>query len=127
MVLIEKAIMQDFRKLMVWQKAHQLVLEVYRVSNRFPKEEVYGLTNQLRRASVSIPANIAEGCGKYSDKDIANYFQISLGSLHETEYYFLLCKELGYLTPEEHASLQAVLQAIKAMLIRLIQKVRQAS
>lgn len=72
--------MQDFKKLVVWKKAHSLVLDIYKVTANFPKDEVYGLTSQIRRSSSSIAANIAEGTGKFTLKDITNYFQISLGS-----------------------------------------------
>ncbi len=78
--------MQNYKDLKVWQKAHALTLIVYKITRCFPKEETFGITSQMRRASVSIPANIAEGCGRMTRPDIANFFQIALGSLHELEY-----------------------------------------
>jgi len=84
--------MQNFKDLKVWDKAHQLTLSIYKISASFPKEEVYSLTNQLRRASASIPANIAEGCGKNSQSDLANFLNISLGSANETEYFLILSR-----------------------------------
>lgn len=89
--------MQDYRKLEVWQRAHRMVLNVYELAESFPKSETFGLIIQCRRASVSIPANIAEGCGKNSNNDFANFLNIALGSVNEVEYYFLLSKDLNYL------------------------------
>lgn len=79
--------MQNYKDLKVWEKAHQFTLGVYRVSRLFPKEEIYALTSQLRRAASSIAANIAEGCGKNTKKDFANFLNISLGSSNEAEYF----------------------------------------
>ena len=87
---------RDFRDLLVWQKAHQLVLDIYRVSQVFPKCETYGLTVQLRRAAVSIPANIAEGFRKRGRGDKARYFNIAEGSVEEVHYYLILVSDLGY-------------------------------
>ncbi len=82
---------------MVWQKAHQLVLLVYSSTKSFPKEEVFGLTSQMRRCAVSVPANIVEGYGRKSDKEKLNFFNIAKGSLTELEYYIELTLELGYI------------------------------
>ncbi|MGZ3864098.1 MAG: four helix bundle protein [Bacteroidia bacterium] len=90
-----------FKGLIVWQKAHKLVLEVYKVSKKFPKEEVYALTSQLRRAAVSVPANIAEGYKKKTAAAKMNYLNISEGSLEEIKYYFILATDLEYLTQNE--------------------------
>ena len=87
---------RSFQDLIVWQKAHQFVLEVYRLSERFPQREVYGLTSQLRRAAISIPANIAEGFRKRSRPDKARYMNIAQGSVEECRYYLILAKDLGY-------------------------------
>jgi len=116
--------MQNFKDLKVWDKAHQLTLSIYKISASFPKEEVYSLTNQLRRASASIPANIAEGCGKNSQADLANFLNISLGSANETEYFLILSKDLDYLTGEQFTILSNNINEVKAMLISLIGKVR---
>ncbi|GAB1446508.1 MAG: four helix bundle protein [Cyclobacteriaceae bacterium] len=85
-----------FTELIVWQKAHQFVLNSYKLTSRFPKEEIYGLTSQLRRAAVSIAANIAEGFGKKGKKDKVRYFNISQGSIEECKYYLILARDLGY-------------------------------
>ena len=116
--------MQNYKDLKVWQKAHQLTLNVYKESKYFPKEELYSLTNQLRRASSSISANIAEGCGKNTSVDFANFLNIALGSANEAEYFILLSKDLEYLSVEKHDTLSNQINEIKAMLISLISKVR---
>lgn len=77
--------MKDYRNIRAWQKAHQLVLAIYRISETFPPKEMYGLTSQLRRAAMSIPTNIAEGYGRSTDTEIARFFDISLGSVNEVE------------------------------------------
>jgi four helix bundle protein len=87
---------QSFKDLLVWQKAHQFVLNVYRISEDFPKTEIYGLTSQLRRAAVSIAANIAEGFKKRGLKDKARFMNIAEGSLEECQYYLILVQDLGY-------------------------------
>lgn len=87
---------EKFQDLIVWQKAHEFVLGVYKYSEKFPKDEVYCLTSQLRRASISIPANIAEGFKKKGVKDKLRYYNISQGSLAEVEYYLILSKDLEY-------------------------------
>ena len=117
--------MQNYKSLKVWQDAHQLNLSIYKRSKAFAKEEVYGLTSQLRRASTSIPNNIAEGCGKNSNLDFANFLQYSLGSTNEVDYLLLLSKDLGYLDLEEYLSLEEQLNKIRAKLINLIQQVRK--
>ena len=116
--------MQNFKDLIVWEKAHQLTVKIYLESKNFPKEELYSLTNQLRRASSSVPANIAEGCGKNSQADLANFLNISLGSANETEYFLILSKDLKYLGEETFAKLSDNINEVKAMLISLIAKVR---
>lgn len=116
--------MQNYKELKVWEKSHQLVLDIYRVTAKFPKEEVFGITSQVRRAAASIPANIAEGCGKKSRLDLANFLNISLGSANETDYFLLLCRDLKYISESEFSELENTINAIKAMLINLITKVR---
>jgi len=93
-------LMRDFRELKVWQKAHALTLDVYRATKSFPREELYGLTSQIRRAAVSIAANIAEGAGKNSRPEFARFLQIASGSASELEYHLLLAGDLGYLSSE---------------------------
>lgn len=114
--------MQDFRKLLVWQKAHRFVLSVYKCSERFPKSETFGLTSQLRRAAVSIPSNIAEGCVRDSDPEFARFLKIALGSTSESEYQLLLAHELGYLSNESYQQLNDENQETKRLLINLIKR-----
>ena len=116
--------MQNFKDLKVWEKAHQLTLDIYKASANFPKEEIYSLTSQLRRASSSVPANIAEGCGKKSQADLANFLNISLGSANEAEYFLILSRDLDYLTEEQFTILSNSINEVKAMLINLISRVR---
>lgn len=96
---------KSFRELIVWQKAHQLVLDTYDLTKTFPKEELFGLTSQMRRASVSIPANIAEGYRKRGKADKARFMNISEGSLDELTYYFTLSKDLNYISQNQYEEL----------------------
>lgn len=116
--------MQDFRSLKVWEKSHTWVLDVYRVTESFPKAEVYGLTSQLRRSAMSVPINIAEGCGRGSDKDLCRFLQISMGSASEAEYQLLLAHDLKYLPTSEYHRLHESVNEIKRMLTGLMQKIR---
>ena len=116
--------MQDFRKLHVWKKAHEEVLSVYRVTRQFPVEERYGLTSQMRRCAISIPGNIAEGCGRQQGPDSARFYQIAMGSASELEYYLLLAFELEFLNEASHATLVATVTEIKRMLSGLIRNTR---
>jgi four helix bundle protein len=116
--------MQDYRKLSVWAKAHLLAISVYKVTKVFPKEEMFTLTSQIRRACVSIPANIAEGCGRGGGAELGHFLQIASGSAHELEYHLLLARELGYLKPEEHDKINSQVIEIKRMLSALISRIR---
>jgi four helix bundle protein len=116
---------QDFRNLVVWQKSHELALGIYRLSRDFPREELYGLASQMRRAAVSIPSNIAEGCGRGSDPDFARFLVIAMGSSSELEYQLLLAKDLGYVETTMHESLERKIMEIKKMLSSLIQRVKK--
>lgn len=92
--------MMDFEKLKVWEKAHQLTLEIYKITEEYPREELYGLTSQIRRACVSIPTNISEGCVRSSDADFSRFLYIALGSTSELEYLILLSVDLKYVKNE---------------------------
>ena len=116
--------MQNYKDLKVWEKAHQFTLEVYEITKLFPKEEMYSLTNQLRRVASSIPANIAEGCGKNSQAEFAHFLNVSLGSANEAEYFLILSKDLKYINENIFDTLLKIMNEIKAMLIALISKVR---
>jgi len=116
--------MQDFRKLVVWQKSHELVLDVYRASRDFPRDELYGLTSQMRRCAVSISSNIAEGSGRGSDADFGRFLILAMGSSCELEYQLLLARDLAYLEITHHASLEKRLAEVKKMLASLIKRVQ---
>lgn len=118
--------MQDYRQLKVWEKSHQLVLAVYRLTTSFPKEEKFGLVSQMRRCAVSIPANIAEGSGRESGADFARFLQIALGSASELAYYVLLCKDLENITEERYRQMTVAVSEVKRMLTGLIQSIRSA-
>ena len=116
--------MQSFRDLKVWQKGHELTLDVYAATASFPKSEAYGIIGQLRRACVSIPANLAEGCGRGSDADFNRFVQIAMGSASETEYFLLLARDLNYLVASDHQKLERKIIEIKRMLTSLIQTLK---
>jgi four helix bundle protein len=116
--------MRDFREFKVWHKAHNLTLDIYRSTTTFPREELYGLTSQLRRASSSIPANIAEGCGRGGNAELARFLQIGMGSASELEYHILLARDLTYLPELIYDPLQDRVVEVKRMLTSLLTKVR---
>lgn len=119
--------MKDFRTLKVWEKAHALVLEIYKSTGSFPRQEIYGVTSQMRRAAVSIPANIAEGCGKDSDAELKRYFLIAMGSASELEYLFVLAVDLSYFPRDSYESLQVRLVETRKMLNAFIQNLKAKS
>lgn len=99
---------KSFKELIVWQKSHKLVLEIYKITKSYPKDEIYALTNQIRRAAVSISANIAEGYKKKTKANKLNFLNISEGSLEEVKYYIILSKDLDFITEKEYNSLEAL-------------------
>jgi four helix bundle protein len=116
--------MQGFRNLNVWQKAHDLTVVVYKTTARFPKEELYALTSQTKRAASSIGANIAEGCGRGSDADFTRFLYIAMGSASELENHLELGLDLGFLSQTDYDELQRRLIEVKRMLASLIQRTR---
>jgi four helix bundle protein len=116
--------MKDFKKILVWQKAHALTLRVYQVTASFPKDELYGLTSQIRRASASIPANIAEGCGRDTQAELARFVHIASGSASELEYHLLLARDLGFINESTHSELDTNINEIKKMLAGFAKAVR---
>lgn len=114
--------MRDFHDLNVWHKGHEFCLGVYRATRRFPQDERFALTSQCRRAAASIPANIAEGCGRGGERELARYCEIAAGSASEMEYHLLLARDLGYLDAAGHAALDQSVNDIKRMLNVLIRK-----
>jgi four helix bundle protein len=116
--------MQDFRKLKVWEKSHNLTLEIYKSTESFPTTEIYGLTSQIRRSCVSIPANIAEGCGRKSDAEFARFLQIAMWSASELEYHLLLARDLQFLKNSDYKKLDQGTVEVKQMLATLIKKLK---
>ena len=116
--------MKNFRDLKVWVKAHHLTLAVYKATSSFPKDELYGLTSQLRRSCLSIPANLAEGCGRGSQADFARFLQVAMGSASELEYHLLLARDLGYLACGDYQPISVSAIEIKRMLSSLIRKLK---
>jgi four helix bundle protein len=111
---------KDLRQLKVWERAHHLALAMYKTSLRFPKEELYGLTAQIRRASMTIPTNIAEGCGRNTDAEFAHFIQIAMGSACETEYQLLLGRDLGFVVQHDYEQLQVTVEEVKRMMSGLL-------
>jgi four helix bundle protein len=116
--------MNDFKNLKVWTKAHQLTLEVYRSTQGFPKEELFGLTSQMRRSASSIGANIAEGVGRKSDGELTRFLHIARGSASELEYHLLLAKDLQLLSQQCFDELTRTTDEVQRMLTALIQQVQ---
>ena len=100
--------MGNFRELVVWKRAQDLALAVYRSTSSFPKEEPYGLTSQMRRAAVSVSSNIAEGCGRQGDRELARFLQIARGSVRELECQLILSRDLGYLQSAQYTKLDSI-------------------
>jgi four helix bundle protein len=114
--------MRDFRELQVWGKAHALTLALYTKTRSFPKDEMYGLTAQIRRAAASIGANIAEGCGRGSDRDFAKFLQIAFGSASELQYHVLLATDLELISRSDHQQLDQSTSEVKRMLTAFIHR-----
>lgn len=115
--------MKDFRGLKVWQKSHQLTLDIYRITCGYPRQELFGLTSQTRRCSVSIGANIAEGCGKRGNNEFHRFLQIASGSASELDYHLLLAHDLKFLPDCDYQRLVSELSHLRKMLTSLILKV----
>ena len=116
--------MKNFRELKVWQKAHSLTLDVYKATGQYPKNEQFGLTSQTRRAAASIPANIAEGCGRSGDAELGRFLNIAMGSASELEYHLLLGHDLEILAEQDYQKLNNDVIEIKRMLTGFIKKLR---
>ncbi len=116
--------MKNFRDLQVWHKAHALTLTSYQATSVFPKQEMYGLTSQIRRCAVSVAANIAEGCGKRGNGEFYRFLNVALGSASELEYHFLLARDLNFISEESYKSLDHSVVEIKRMLASLACKVQ---
>jgi four helix bundle protein len=118
--------MRNYKKVVAWQRADQLTLEVYRATRGFPKDEVYGLTAQVRRAAYSVPSNIAEGAGRETDSEYLRFLHIARGSLSETEYFLHLAHNLNYLADDEYEKLTTLVNQTFAALHGLIRSISQS-
>lgn len=117
--------MQDFHKLQIWERAHQLTLEIYNVTKtQFPHEEIYGQISQIRRAASSIPTNIAEGCGRKSNTEYANFLNIAAGSASEVEYEALLARDTGYISEEQYQHWVTEIKEIRSMIYAFMEKLK---
>jgi four helix bundle protein len=116
--------MRDFTQLKVWERSHQLTLAAYKATTTLPREEQYGLKSQIRRSCASVPANIAEGCGRGSNADLARFLQMALGSASELQYHLLLVHDLSYLDPHAYERLSGEVTEIKRMLTSFIENLR---
>jgi four helix bundle protein len=117
--------MANFRELRVWERAHDLTLRIYEATANFPKQEMYGLTSQIRRSCTSIPTNVAEGCGRGGDPEPARFLHIAMGSASELEYQLLLARDLNLLAIPDYESLALHLNEVQRMLASFIQKLSQ--
>jgi four helix bundle protein len=115
--------MKDFRRLKVWEKVHLLTLDIYRATGGFPREEMYGLTSQMRRCSASMGANIAEGCGKQGNNELHRFLYIASGSASELDYHLLLARDLKYLSDVDYRRMDQSLAEARRMLTALLRKV----
>ncbi len=113
--------MRDFKDLEVWQEAHQLVLKIYNITSQFPPEEKYGLISQMRNSSSSVPTNIAEGCGRGSDRELKRFCEVAMGSASELEYQLILVRDLNYLSFDQYSELNEQLIRFKKRLNSFIQ------
>lgn len=119
--------MRNYKNFLVWQKSHQLTLDIYKTTVSFPKDEIFGLISQMKRSSSSIPTNIAEGCGRNSDKDFCRFLYIAFGSANELEYQILLSIDLSFINNENGQKLLYQIEEVKKMLNGLITKLNASS
>ncbi|MBI3882994.1 MAG: four helix bundle protein [Sphingobacteriales bacterium] len=117
--------MRDYKKLEVWKKSHEMYLYVKKnIAVKFPKEEKYELTSQLQRAALSVPLNIVEGCGRFTDKDFAHFLDNSLGSINETDYCSFAAFELAYISEQEYQTINKLVNEVRAMIISFLKFLR---
>jgi len=116
--------MSDYKKLKVWEDAHKFTVDIYNITHKFPNNEQYGLTSQIRRSSSSIPTNIVEGCGQLDNGNLIRFLGIAKGSVFETEYQLLLAKDLKYINEKDYDELNEKIQKITSMLTNLIKSLR---
>jgi four helix bundle protein len=118
--------MVDYKNYKVWQKAHELVLDIYQITSTFPKSEQFNLVSQINRASLSVPTNIVEGCGRETQKELIRFLYISSGSAHELEYLILVSSELKFISTKDSKTLLKKIDEIKKMLFSLIKTIKKS-
>src|SRR5271165_2356928 len=118
--------MRNYEDLEVWQKAHALTIKLYRLTESFPRTEVFGLTSQIRRAAGLIGANLAEGCGRWGETELARYVQIAMGSASELQNHLRLAKDLGFISADEYQTAIGELTSIRKMLTAFLQTLRRS-
>ncbi|MEC4686378.1 MAG: four helix bundle protein [Nitrospirota bacterium] len=112
----------NYKELIVWQTSDKLAIEVYKVTKKFPKDEIYGITSQLRRAALSIPTNIVEGYARKGDKELARFVSIAIGSMAETEYLLDFSRRLGYVSEKEYEGIEAIRSEVGKLLWKFYKK-----
>ena len=117
-------VMKNFKQLRIWQTGFTIALSSYKLIETFPKEERYEMTSQLNRAALSVPLNIVEGCGRYTDKDFAHFLDNSLGSINESDYCAYAAKELNYISEQEYNKVNNLVTEVRAMLIGFLKFLR---
>jgi len=117
--------MRNYEDLEVWQKAHALTIQLYRITETFPRAEMFGLTSQIRRAASSVGANLAEGCGRWGEAELARYVQIAMGSASELQNHLRLAKDLGFLSESDHHASIKTLTSTRQMLTAPLQAIRK--
>ncbi len=117
--------MRNYEELEVWQKAHALTIQLYRISEGFPRAEMFGLVSQIRRAAASIGANLAEGCGRWGEAELARYVQIAMGSASELQNHIRLAKDLGYFHDSDYGASMRALTSTRQMLTALLRTLRR--
>jgi four helix bundle protein len=118
--------MVDYKNYKVWQKSHELVLDIYRITSSFPKSEQFNLVSQINRASLSVPTNIVEGCGRETQKELIRFLYISSGSAHELEYLILVSSKLKFISTKDSKTLLKKIDEIKKMLFSLIKTIKKS-
>ena len=117
--------MRNYRDLLVWKKSHNIALDLYKVSQSFPREELYGMTSQIRRAAISIGANLAEGCGRQTSGELARFVRIAMGSASELDYHLLVSHDLGFINDGDFGRITAGLTEVRKMLTAFLSSVEE--
>ncbi|MDA9575593.1 four helix bundle protein [Flavobacteriaceae bacterium] len=125
-VSLKIKVMVDYKNYKVWQKSHELVLDIYQITSTFPKSEQFNLVSQINRASLSVPTNIVEGCGRETQKELIRFLYISSGSAHELEYLILVSSELKFISTKDSKTLLKKIDEIKKMLFSLIKTIKKS-